>query len=128
MFLVFIDESGSVYASYEKCRDRKGSALLVVGSLGIRESQLGMIDHWFRETINAKAKWPADFGSYLVNVPMFGQSHLHQALQLADIVSHSTWRYVNKDDSLNWFGQLHPFLAKHWSTGDIINAGLTFIE
>jgi hypothetical protein len=278
MFVIFVDESGVVYSTYDKCRKRKRSALLVVGALGIQESQLGMVDQWFtamkgsylgnagrlapqayeikgsilyslrcgqtpqewlphsrkrsytadqqkiwgrlspsrllsleqsvfdllrriqpvswavvvkqdrlysqyqdrtwhpfywaltylqqrvvlfvqarfgtyerglvvldenstlrqasqfdeflhiRKRINDRTSWPADFGSYLVDVPLFGQSHLHQALQLADMVAHSVWRHVNKTDPLGWFDQLEPFLARHWSTGSIDHAGLTFIQ
>ena len=279
MFLVFMDESGTIYSTYEAYLKRTGSALLVIGALGIRESQLGLIDQWFQEmkrrflgsehalapraheikgsilynlrrgttpsdwirarrreraytadqkriwnalsphsleelersifdllrrvkpvvwiiaikqdklygryetrtwhplywaltfmqqratsfvsakygtyeralimtdensnlskawqyddflrtraTINDRTQWPADFDTYLVGAPVFGQSHLHQALQLADIVAHAGWRHVNRDDTLNWYARMDPFLARHWSTGGIENAGLTFIQ
>lgn len=278
MYLVFTDESGVVYSTYKKCQNRRQSALLVVGAVGIQENQLGLVNSWFadmkcsffgnkhprapqaleikgsilnslrrgvtpnewssksrrraytkdqkqvwsslpptqlraleesvfdlmqrikptiwavvvkqdkvyqrfksktwhpfywaltylqqrvlwhvqtnlgtyergllvldensnlrqgsqfdeflrvRETINNTASWPAPFGMYLVDVPMFGQSHLHEALQLADIAAHSVWQHVNKTDSLGWFGRIEPLLAHHWRTGKVDHAGLTFIE
>lgn len=81
-----------------------------------------------RETINSTAPWPVDFTAYLMNIPVFGKSHLHQALQLADIVVHAAWKKITRHDSLDWFAKVEPMLARHWSSGDIQNAGLTFIE
>jgi len=80
-----------------------------------------------RETINATAAWPVEFGRYLVDVPVFGKSHLHQALQLVDVIAHAMWRRMTKTDALGWFGRIEPLLAKHWKTGDYDNAGLTVI-
>lgn len=81
-----------------------------------------------REKINATAAWPVDFRRWLVDVPVAGQSHLHQALQLVDVIAHATKRLVTKSDHLNWFEKIKPFLACHWSTGEYENAGLTFIR
>ena len=81
-----------------------------------------------RETINETASWPVEFGRYLVDAPVMGQSHLIQALQLADLAAHATWQLVFRDDPLRWFDNLKPFLAKHWQTGRYPNAGLTFIQ
>jgi len=80
-----------------------------------------------RERINATASWPVEFGRYLVDVAVFGQSHLHQALQLTDVVAHAVYRHVRNDDPLGWFGRIEPLLARHWATGTPRNAGLTFI-
>ena len=57
-----------------------------------------------------------------------GNAGLIQALQLADVAAHTISRKVHGSDPLNWFGNLEPFLAKHWSTGDYKNAGLTYIQ
>lgn len=81
-----------------------------------------------RQAINTTAAWPVQFDRYLVDVPVLGKSHLHQALQLADVVSHAVWRHIHSNDGLGWFPQIEPFLAKHWSTGDYSNAGLTFAQ
>jgi hypothetical protein len=81
-----------------------------------------------RDRINQTTAWPAKFDEYLVSVPLFGPSHLHQALQLPDMVSHAVWKAVLKRDSLRWLDQIDPFLARHWSTGKVDNAGLTFIR
>ncbi len=81
-----------------------------------------------RETINRTVPWPLEFGRYLVDVPVLGQSHLIQALQLADIVAHSMWKKGHKDDTLNWFERLEPFLARHWRTGLYDQAGITYIQ
>ena len=80
-----------------------------------------------RNTINATARWPVNFGRYLMDVPVFGKSHLHQALQLADVTAHAVSRHVRKKDPLGWFKQVEPLLARHWTTGDSANAGLTYI-
>ncbi len=81
-----------------------------------------------RGRINRTASWPADFTRYVVDVPVYGQSHLHQALQLADVVAHAVMRHVRSDDTLGWFGQIEPLLARHFTTGSYRNAGLTFIQ
>lgn len=81
-----------------------------------------------RTTINGTASWPVEFSRYLVNVPVSGQSHLVQAIQLADFVAHAAFRYVRGADPLGWFAKIEPLLAKHWTNGKIANAGLTFIR
>lgn len=81
-----------------------------------------------REKINRTAVWPVDFRRWLLDVPLAGQSHLHQALQLVDVVAHATGRLVTKRDPLGWFDRVKPFLARHWSTSECENAGLTFIR
>lgn len=80
-----------------------------------------------RETINSMAAWPVEFGRYLIDIPVFGKSHLHQALQLADIVSHTIWRHVKGDDPLGWFPQVEPLIATHWKTGEYLGCGLKFV-
>ena len=81
-----------------------------------------------RDRINDTAAWPVEFRRYLVEIPLFAKSHLHQGLQLVDIVSHAAWRHVKKRDSLRWFERIEPFLARHWQTGEHENAGMTFIK
>ena len=81
-----------------------------------------------RDTINKTAAWPVEFGRYLVDIPVFGKSHLHQALQLADVVFHAVWRHVRGADPLRWFDRIEPLLATHWRTRTYWNAGLTVIE
>jgi|GEM_PF-3282282 len=81
-----------------------------------------------RDRINQTSAWPARFDEHLMSVPLFGPSHLHQALQLPDMASHAVWKAVLKRDSLRWMDQINPFLARHWSTGKIDDAGLTFIR
>ncbi|MBM3472680.1 MAG: DUF3800 domain-containing protein [Armatimonadetes bacterium] len=80
-----------------------------------------------RETINNSAAWPVEFGRHLLDIPVSGKSHLHQGLQLADIVAHAVWRHVHKHDPLGWFGRIEPYLQRHWKTGTYRNAGLTYI-
>lgn len=81
-----------------------------------------------RDRINQTTAWPARFDEHLISVPLFGPSHLHQALQLPDIASHAVWKGVLKRDPLNWLRKIDPFLARHWSTGVVDDAGLTFIR
>lgn len=82
-----------------------------------------------RDAINNTAPWPVDFQRWLIQVPMAGKSHLHQSLQLADIVAHSAFRYVCGRDKRGWFKEIEPFLATHWkNNSDYMNAGLTFIK
>jgi hypothetical protein len=80
-----------------------------------------------RDRINQTAAWPVDFGRYMVEAPTFGSSHLHQALQIADVVSHAVWKHVRGQDRFGWFGRLEPFLASHPRGGDYNGVGLTFI-
>jgi hypothetical protein len=81
-----------------------------------------------RESINSMAAWPVEFGRYLVDIPLFGKSHLHEALQLADVVAHGVWRHFRNSDRLGWFGRIEGLLATYWRTGTYENAGLTVIE
>jgi hypothetical protein len=81
-----------------------------------------------RTRINSTATWPVDFGRYLVDVPVRGKSHLHQPLQLADLISHAIWRHIHGSDPLRWFPQVEPLLARHYTTGHYADAGLTYIQ
>jgi len=80
-----------------------------------------------RAAINATTSWPVDFSRYIVDIPFRGSSHLHQAIQLVDFVAHTVYRHVRKDDPLDWFTRIEPFLAQHWKSGSYSNAGLAFI-
>lgn len=81
-----------------------------------------------RNTINQTASWPADFARYTVDVPLFGKSHLHQALQLVDVIAHTVRRHIRKEDKLDWFSKVTPFLARHWTGGTHDKAGWTFVR
>jgi len=81
-----------------------------------------------RERINGTAPWPVDFNRYLIDIPAFTKSHLHSALQIADVIAHAAWRRVTNRDRFNWLGRVEALLAKHWRTGTYENAGLTFIQ
>jgi len=81
-----------------------------------------------REAVNQTTAWPTSFARYLVNVPLFGCSHLHQPLQLSDVVAHATWKHIIGDDTLGWYPRILPFMARHFSTGLVADAGLTFIQ
>lgn len=81
-----------------------------------------------RNKLNTRAAWPCDFSRFIIDIPLFGKSHLHQPLQLADLVAHAVRRRVTKTDPLGWFDSLEPYFARHWRTGSITNAGLTYIK
>lgn len=80
-----------------------------------------------RQTINQTAAWPVEFGRYLFDIPLSGKSHLHEALQLADIVAHAIRRHVQDSDPLRWFSRIAPLLQVHWRTGSYQNCGLKLI-
>jgi hypothetical protein len=81
-----------------------------------------------RRTINSTAAWPVEFARYLIDVPLFAKSHLHQPLQISDLVAHAIMRHIKNEDSLGWFDKVEPFLAQHWNGMGHENAGLTFIQ
>lgn len=80
-----------------------------------------------RASINATASWPVDFSRYIIDVPVWGCSHLHEPIQLVDFVAHAVYRHVRSDDSLGWFPRIEPYLARHFSTGSAAHAGLSYI-
>ena len=81
-----------------------------------------------RDKINVTASWPVNFTRYIIDVPVSGSSHLHQSIQLVDFIAHAVYRHVRKQDSLDWFPRIEPYLARHFGDRSTKNAGLTFIE
>ncbi|MCD6359750.1 MAG: DUF3800 domain-containing protein [Armatimonadetes bacterium] len=80
-----------------------------------------------RNVINHTAAWPVDFKRYLVDVPVFGKSHLHESLQLADIITYAVRRHVFAHDPLEWFAKIEPLFQVHWRTGTYTSCGLSYI-
>jgi hypothetical protein len=81
-----------------------------------------------RETINTSASFPITFRNHLIEVPMWGVSHLIPPLQLADVIAHAIHRRMRREDPRKWFSRIEGCLARHWSSGTIESAGLTIIK
>ena len=50
-----------------------------------------------------------------------------KGIEFVAFAAHCVYGHVRKDDPLDWFTRIEPFLAQHWKSGSYSNAGLAFI-